>query len=120
MMTGLAIENTEAIILDSKNNTCDGPRGLFKIVIDDFDGEVIRSWHIEDMYGEKSRNLGDAQCKSLDTIVGEVGISFGGHVMTNVYGQALKNLKGISNPKDVYRLIQENRRLKAIMDADKK
>jgi hypothetical protein len=93
MMTGLAIENAEAITLDSKSNSYDGPRGLFKIVVDEFDGNVIRSWHIEDTYGEKSRNLGDAQCGTLDTVVGEVGLYIGGHVMTNVYHQALDNLK---------------------------
>jgi hypothetical protein len=92
MMTGLAIENAEAITLDSKTNSYDGPRGLFKIVVDEFDGKVIRSWHIEDTYGEKSRDLGNAQCGSLDTVVGEVGLYFGGHVMTNVYHQAMDNL----------------------------
>jgi hypothetical protein len=93
MMTGLAIENAEAITLDSKSNSYDGPRGLFKIKVDEFNGDVIRSWHIEDTYGEKSRNLGGAQCRSLDTIVGKVGLYLGGQVMTNVYHQALDNLK---------------------------
>ncbi|MBN1227741.1 MAG: hypothetical protein JXA79_12170, partial [Deltaproteobacteria bacterium] len=67
MMSGLGIENAETIVLDSKNNVYSGPRGLFKIVIDDFNGNTIQSWHIEDKYGEKSRNLGYEQCDSLDT-----------------------------------------------------
>ncbi len=113
MMTGLAIENADTIILDSKNNSYDGPRNLFKIMVDDFDGKVIRSWHIEDKYGEKSRNLGDAECKSLDAIVGEVGLYMGGQVMTNVYGQALGNLNW-TKPKYVNKLIQENKRLKSL------
>ncbi|MBN1569866.1 MAG: hypothetical protein JXA73_18625 [Acidobacteria bacterium] len=112
MMTGLAIENAEAISLDSKNNSYDGPGGLFRIVVDSFDGNAIRSWHIEDKYGEKSRNLGDSQCKSLDTIVGEVGLYLGGQVMTNVYGQALNNLNW-TKPKYVNKLIQEIKRLKS-------
>jgi len=116
MMTGLAIENAEAITLDSKNNSYEGPRGLFKIVVDAFDGKVIRSWHIEDKHGEKSRNLADAQCQSLDTIVGEVGLYMGGQVMTNVYRQALSNLNW-TNPKYVNKLIQENKRLKSIVDS---
>ncbi|MBN2242205.1 MAG: hypothetical protein JW793_05905 [Acidobacteria bacterium] len=112
MMTGLAIENAEPIELDAGSNSCEGPRGLFKVVVDAFDGKVIRSWHIEDRFGDKSRDLGGAQCASLDVIVGEVGLYLGGHVMTNVYGQALNNLQW-TNPKHVNKLIQENLRLKA-------
>jgi len=119
MMTGLAIENAKTFTLGSKNHSYEGPRGLFKIVVDEFDGNVIRSWHIEDKYGEKSRNLGDAQCKSLDTIVGEVGLYMGGQVMTNVYHQALSNLNW-TNPKYVNKLIQENKRLKAVVDSTEK
>lgn len=118
MMSGLGIENAKTITLDSKNNVCDGPRGLFKIVIDDFDGKVIRSWHIEDKYEEKSRNLGGEQCKSLDTIVGEVGLYIGGRVMTNVYSQAYNNLNW-TKPKYVNRLMQENQRLKSIVEGTK-
>jgi hypothetical protein len=114
MMTGLAIENAKTITLDSRDNSYQGPRGLFKIVVDEFDGKTIQFWHIEDKYGEKSRNLGDAQCKSLDTIVGEVGLYMGGQVMTNVYHQALDNLNW-TNPKYVNKLIQENKRLRTMV-----
>jgi hypothetical protein len=47
MMTFLAIENAEAIILDPKSKTYDGPRDLFRMVGDGFDGKIIRSWHIK-------------------------------------------------------------------------
>ena len=119
MMSGLGIENAKAITLDSKNNAFDGPGGLFKIVVDDFNGKVIRSWHLEDKYGEKSRNLGGEQCKSLDTVVGEVGLYMGGQVMTNVYGQAYNNLNW-TKPKSVNRLMQENQHLKSIVEGIKK
>lgn len=116
MMTGLAIENAETITLDAKSNSYDGPRNLFRIVVDEFDGTAIRAWHIEDRYGEKSGNLGDEGCTSLDTIVGEVGLYLGGRVMTNVYGQALRNLRW-TNPGQVQKVIQENRRLKSMLEA---
>lgn len=114
MMSGLGIENAETITLDSRNNVYDGPRGLFKIVIDDFDGKVIQSWHIEDKYGEKSPNLGNERCSSLDAVVGEVGLYMGGQVMSNVYTQPYNNLKW-TKPKYVNKLIQENQRLKSMM-----
>jgi hypothetical protein len=119
MMSGLGIENSETIMIDSKANVYDGPRGLFKIVVDDFDGKIIRSWHIEDKYGEKSRNLGGEQCKSLDTVVGEVGLYMGGQVMTNIYGQVYNNLNW-TKPKSVNRLMQENQRLKSMGESTRK
>ena len=118
-MSGLGIENANTITLDSKNNVYEGPRALFKICIDDFDNQSIRSWHIEDKYGEKSRNLGGEQCRSLDVIVGEVGLYMGGQVMTNVYSQPYNNLKW-TKPKYVNKLIQENQRLKSIVEGAKK
>ncbi|MBN2337564.1 MAG: hypothetical protein JXP48_03405 [Acidobacteria bacterium] len=116
MMTGLAIENAETITLDAKNNFYDGPRNLFRIVVDEFDGTAISAWHIEDRYGEKSGNLGAEGCTSLDTVVGEAGLYLGGRVMTNVYGQALRNLHW-TDPKQVKKVIQENRRLKSLLEA---
>jgi len=104
MMAGLAMENTEVIILDAKNNRYDGPRGLFRIVLDEFDGQIIRSWHIEDRYGERSRNLGNAKCKSLDAIVGRVGL------MTPI-NDAIDQLNW-TKPEYVNKLILENQCLK--------
>jgi hypothetical protein len=118
-MSGLGIENAEAITLDSKNKVYEGPRGLFKIVVDDFDGNAIQSWHIEDKYGEKSRNLGSGQTKSLDIIVGKVGLYIGGRVMSNVYSQPFNNLKW-TKPEYVNELIRENQRLKSMVEGTKK
>lgn len=93
MMSGLGMENADEIILDAKNNTYDGPRALFKIVVDEFDGTTISSWHVEDKYGEKSRNLGSAKCKTLDAVVGKVGAFLGGRVSVHIYKKALAKLK---------------------------
>ena len=93
MMSGLGMENAEEIIFDAKNNTYDGPRSLFKIVVDEFDGTTISSWHVEDKYGEKSRNLGSAKCKTLDAVAGKVGAVFGKRVSTHIFKKALAKLK---------------------------
>jgi hypothetical protein len=103
MMAGLAIENREAIIFDSEHKRFDGPKGLFQIVVDAFDQNGIASWHIEDKYGESSRNLGGDACKSLDAIVGRMGMF--------AFEDAIKQLRW-TNPKHVNRLAQENERLK--------
>ena len=107
MMAGLAIENTETIILDSNNSRCKGPEKLFEIVIDEFDGTTISAWHIEDKYGETSRNLGSNKCKSLDAIVGRVGMF--------TYEDAVKQLNW-TKPKYVNKLVRENQNLKAELD----
>jgi hypothetical protein len=119
MMAGLTIENTEAIILDAKNNSYDGPRGLFKIVVDQFDGKTINSWHIEDKYGEKSRNLGSDKCESLDAIVGQVGTYIGRFLLVMTYKSAIQILNW-TKPKYVNELIRENQRLKALVEKTKK
>ena len=119
MMSGLGMENAEDIILDAKNNTYDGPRALFKIVVDEFDGKTISSWHVEDKYGEKSRNLGSAKCKSLDAIVGKVGAFLGGKVSVHIYKKAIAKLKW-KKLISVNNLILENRRLKAMVEKLKK
>lgn len=103
MMAGLVIENAEPIVLDSKNNMTEGPRGLFNIVVDEFDGDSIPAWHIEDKYGEISRKLGGSDCTSLDAIVGRVGIF--------TFQDAIRQLRWTS-PRRVNNLILENERLK--------
>ena len=40
-----------------------GPNKHFSIVIDEFDGKIVKAWHIENSKGEKSPNLGKA-CRS--------------------------------------------------------
>lgn len=102
-MAGLAIENAGDIVLDSEKNFSDGPNGLFRIVVDRFDGDTISSWHIEDRYGETSRDLGGRDCRSLDAIVGRVS--------RFAFGDAIGQLKW-TNPKRVNQLIRENEQLK--------
>ena len=103
MMAGLAIENAEPIVLDATNNSAEGPRGLFRIVVDKFNGDSIPSWHVEGKTGEISRNLGSSNCKSLDAIVGRVAMF--------TFEDAMKQLRWTS-PKRVNKLIQENEALK--------
>jgi hypothetical protein len=76
-----------------QKTTYNGPRGLFTIVVDDFDGKAISSWHVEDKYGEKSRNLGSAKCKTLDAVVGNVGAFLGKRASVHIYKMALAKLK---------------------------
>jgi hypothetical protein len=99
MMAGLVIENREPIIFDHEHQSYEGPRGLFKIIVDHFNSESITAWHIEDKYGETSRNLGAGDCKSLDAIVGRVS--------RFAFEDALKQLRW-THPKQVNKLIMEN------------
>ena len=34
-----------------------GPNKHFSIVVDEFDGKIVKAWHIENSKGEKSPNL---------------------------------------------------------------
>jgi hypothetical protein len=70
MLNELLLDNAEPIILDEKNNTYTGPDGYFKIVIDDFDGERINAWHIEDKTGRKTPNLAEYSRNNVDVMVG--------------------------------------------------
>jgi hypothetical protein len=73
MLNELILDNAEPIILDEKNNTFVGPNGYFKIVVEDFDGEKINAWHIEDRHGMKTANLAEYPRKNLDVMVGVNG-----------------------------------------------
>ena len=119
MMLGLSLENVKPIVLDSQNNTYYGPRKLFKIVIDKFNGKYIESWHIEDQYGEKSRDLGGTRCRTLDAIIGKPGPTTGRGVFNKLYNFSVQNLRW-TKPNYVNKLIQENKRLKALVDSKKK
>lgn len=77
MLNELILDNAEPIILDEKNNTYLGPMGYFKIVVDDFDGEKINAWHIEDRTGMKTPNLAEYPRKNLDVMVGVNGTTEG-------------------------------------------
>jgi len=73
MLNELILDNKDPIILDDKNNTYTGPNGYFKIVVEDFDGEKINAWHIEDRHGMKTPNLAEYPRKNLDVMVGVNG-----------------------------------------------
>jgi hypothetical protein len=77
MLNELILDNAEPIILDEKNNTYTGPNGYFKIVIDDFDGEKINAWHIEDRTGMKTPNLAEYPRNNVDVMVGVNGTTEG-------------------------------------------
>lgn len=65
------MENTETIILDSTNNVFVGPDGYFKVVIEDFDGETVKSWYVEDVNGNRTENLAKrANGKHIDLLLG--------------------------------------------------
>ena len=69
----IILDNKEPIVLDEKNNVFTGLGGYFKIVVDDFDGEAINAWHIEDRFGKKTPNLAEYPRDNLDVMVGVNG-----------------------------------------------
>ena len=73
MLNEFILDNPNPIVLDMKNNTYTGPNGYFKIVIDDFDGERINAWHMEDKDGKKTPNLAELQRNNVDVMVGVNG-----------------------------------------------
>lgn len=73
MLNEFILDNAEPIILDEKNNSFLGPSGYFKIVVDDFDGEKINAWHLEDRTGMKTPNLAEYPRNNLDVMAGVNG-----------------------------------------------
>jgi hypothetical protein len=73
MLNEFILDNAEPIVLDEKNNTFAGPNGYFKIVVDDFDGEKINAWHIEDKTGMRTPNLAEYPRNNLDVMAGVNG-----------------------------------------------
>jgi hypothetical protein len=73
MLNELILANKEPIVLDASNPVWTGPEGYFKIVIDDFDGEAINAWHIEDSEGRATPNLAEYARNNLDAMVGVNG-----------------------------------------------
>lgn len=77
----ILLDNPEPIILDNDHPVYEGPKGqdgkpLFRVVLDDFDGEMIHAWHIETGEGEdleRSDNLAFRPRKNLDVLVGVTG-----------------------------------------------
>jgi hypothetical protein len=63
-------------VLDADHPVYEGPEGYFKIVIDDFDGEAINSWHIETVYKGKTYktpNMAEFKRNNIDVMVGSNG-----------------------------------------------
>ena len=81
----MLLDNSEPIILDKKNSIYDGPKGedgqpLFRIVVDDFDGEIIHAWHVESsLDGElmTTDNLAFRPRTNLDVLLGVNGTTEG-------------------------------------------
>ena len=79
------LDNPEPIIIDRDNLVYEGPRRedgtpLFRIVVDDFDGEMIHAWHMETDYKgkiQKSDNLAFRPRNNLDVLVGVTGTTEG-------------------------------------------
>lgn len=77
----LLLDNPKEIILDKENPVYEGPKRadgtpLFKIVIDDFDGEMIHAWHVETKYKKKTYttdNLAFRPRNNVDVLVGVTG-----------------------------------------------
>lgn len=65
---GTMVTNKKSIILKGDGSTFKGPEGYFKVVVDDIEGNKVKSWHIEDKNGNKSVNFaGD----NIDLIAGQ-------------------------------------------------
>jgi hypothetical protein len=73
MLNELILDNAQPIVLDEKNNVYEGPNGYFKIVVDDFDGEKINAWHLEDKTGKRTANLAEYPRNNLDVMAGVNG-----------------------------------------------
>jgi hypothetical protein len=70
MLNEFILDNAKPIILDEKHNVFWGPNKYFKIVVDDFDGEKINAWHIEDSTGMTTPNLAEYPRNNLDVLAG--------------------------------------------------
>jgi hypothetical protein len=81
MLNEFILDNAEPIILDEKHNVFEGPKvgdkAYFRIVVDDFDGEKINFWHIEDSTGMKTANLAQYPRNNLDAMAGINGTTEG-------------------------------------------
>lgn len=87
------MENKETIILDSTNNVFVGPDGYFKIVIEEFDGETIKSWYVEDVEGNRTENLAKrAEGKHIDLLLGR-NVRTVSHFIGRIEGDLTNELK---------------------------
>ena len=89
------LENDKEIVLDGgANKVFVGPDKHFSIVIDEFDGKVVKAWHIENSKGEKSPDLSTrAGGKHVDLVVGKACRStahFISRFYSDMYDEKLK------------------------------
>lgn len=91
------LENDKEIILDETNNVFVGPNGYFKLVIEEFDGETVKSWYIEDAEGNKTENLAKrAGGKHIDLLLGKGNRTvdhFLGRIQDDLTNEAMEELK---------------------------
>jgi hypothetical protein len=86
----LIVENKEPIVLDSTDNVFVGPNEYFKIVIDEFDGEAVQAWHLEDSEGNMTDNLVQGEGAHIDLLVNKdcrTVWHFANRVAANIIGQ---------------------------------
>ena len=66
------IANKEEIVLDGgANNVFVGPDNQFKIVIDEFDGKVVKAWHVETERAKTANLSTRAAGQNIDLVVGK-------------------------------------------------
>lgn len=77
----ILFDNLEPIVLDAEHPVYDGPAGpdgkpFFRLVLDNFDGEMIHAWHIETTYRNRvfrSNNLAWNPRANVDVLMGVNG-----------------------------------------------
>ena len=62
-----------------------GPNKHFSIVIDEFDGKIVKAWHIENSKGEKSPNLATPRRRQAHRPRGRQGLPLHGHFISRFY-----------------------------------
>lgn len=87
------LENDEEIILDDANNVFVGPNEYFQIVLEDFDGETINEWYVEDAQGNRTQNLAErAEGKHIDLLLG-TGNRTVKHFYDRIIGDVVQELR---------------------------
>ena len=80
------LDNPEPIILDNDHPVYEGPKRedgtpLYRLVLDDFDGEMIHAWHVETDNAKKgiikTENLAFRPRNNMDVLIGVTGTTEG-------------------------------------------
>lgn len=80
------LDNPEPIILDNDHPVYEGPKRkdgtpLYRLVLDDFDGEMIHAWHVETDDAKKgvikTENLAFRPRNNMDVLIGVTGTTEG-------------------------------------------